>query len=88
MMIEGIMIFHMGFWKIWIGQEEYVAYEGLPIEIKIQNHYVKMYIGKDYNEYNVWFVEFPEDVAFDLRQFEAYKVRVKTMNLLKEEDVL
>ncbi|GAB3808861.1 hypothetical protein [Virgibacillus kimchii] len=88
MMVEGIMIFHMGFWKIWIDQEEYVAYEGLPIEIKIQNHYVKVNIGKDYTEYNSWFVEFTEDVAFNLREFEAYKVRVVSINLLKEEDVL
>lgn len=88
MMSEGIMIFHFGFWKIWIEQEEYVAYEGLPIEIKVQDHYVKMYMGKDSNEYNEWFVEFPGDIAFNLRQFEAYQIRVKTINLLKEEDVL
>lgn len=85
---EGIMVFHFDFWQIWIDQEAYVAYEGLPIEIKVQNHYVKMYMGKDYNAFNEWFIAFPEDVAFNLRPFETYQVRIKTINLLKDEDVL
>lgn len=83
--VEGIMVSNFNVWKIWIGQADYVAYEGLPIEMKLQNRYLKVNVKKDYDD---WVVEFNEDVAFNLRICEVYKVRVNPVNLLTEEDVL
>jgi len=83
MMVEGIMVYTFDVWKIWIGQEDYVAYQGMPIEINLHNHYLKFIIGKDYDD---WFVEFKEDVTFNLRKFDVYKVRVESIELMTEED--
>lgn len=83
MIRSGIMIFDIPNWKIWIGQQAYETFEGMIIEIRIQNHYYNGCLGKD----EEWFVTLEQDVAFNLRIFEVYKVRIQSIELIPAFDV-
>jgi len=83
-MKEGIMISNYNTWQIWIGQEAFIVYEGMPVEIKFQSDYLNFIIGKDYDD---WFVMYKESVAFNLRHPDVYKIRVAPIELMREEDV-
>lgn len=83
-MREGIMLSDRGGWKIWIGQEAYSVYEGMPLEIKFQSDYLNFIVGKDCED---WFVEHWGAVTFNLRHLDVYKVRAATIELMDEEDV-
>ncbi|WP_066189527.1 MULTISPECIES: DUF5348 domain-containing protein [Gracilibacillus] len=78
MMRQGIMIFDLQGWKIWIGQQDYETFEGMAFELRIQKHYFKAYLGKEDQE---WYVILDEDVAFNLRVFEVYKVRIEYIDI-------
>lgn len=80
MMRRGIMIFDAieQDWKVWIGQQSYETFEGMPFEVRIGNRYYQAHLGKDEG----WFVTLEEEVAFDLRVFEIYKVRIISIDLL------
>lgn len=82
-MRSGIMIFNMHSWKIWIGQQDYETFEGMIFEIRIQNLYYKASLGKD----DEWFVTLDQDVTFNLRVFEVYKVRIPSIDLISAFDV-
>ncbi|WP_139345046.1 hypothetical protein [Virgibacillus pantothenticus] len=65
-------------------QEAFVVYEGMPVEIKFQSDYLNFIIGKDHDD---WFVMYKESVAFNLRPPDVYKIRVASIELMREEDV-
>lgn len=83
MMQYGILVSDLHDWKIWIGQQSYEVYEGMILEIKINDRYFKACLGKDQYE---WFIIFEEDITFNLRTFEVYKVRVETIELMPIPD--
>lgn len=80
MMKRGIMIFDVidQGWKLWFGQQSYRAFEGMHFEIRIRNRYLQANMGKC----EEWFVTLEKDVAFDLRTFEVYKIRIISIELL------
>jgi hypothetical protein len=82
-MQRGIMIFNLYDWKIWIGQQAYETFEGMAFELRIRNRYYKANLGKD----DDWFVTLDQDVTFNLRIFEVYKVRMESIDLIPEFDV-
>ncbi|HSH24640.1 MAG TPA: DUF5348 domain-containing protein [Massilibacterium sp.] len=82
-MRDGIMISDIHDWKIWMGQQEYGAYQGMVFEIKMQERYYNACLGKDNHE---WFVTLEQDVTFNLRVFEVYKVRVASADLIPVYD--
>lgn len=80
MMRRGIMIFDAmdQSWKLWFGQQSYETFEGMYFEIRMRNHYYRAILGKD----EEWFVTLEEDVTFDLRIFEVYKIRIISIDLV------
>lgn len=79
-MRRGIMIFDAldQNWKLWFGQQSYETFEGMYFEIRIRNQYFGGSLGKD----DGWFVTLKEDVTFDLRIFEVYKIRIISIDLI------
>ena len=65
-------------WKLWFGQQSYESFEGMYFEIRILHHYHWACLGKEEG----WFVTLEEDVSFDLRIFEVYKIRIVSIELL------
>lgn len=79
MMRRGIMIFDAmdRNWQLWFGQQSYVTFEGIDFEIRIRNQYFRACLGKD----EEWFVTIEENVTFELRLFEVYKIRISSIDL-------
>lgn len=80
MMRRGIMIYDWieQSWKLWFGQQSYETFEGMNFEVRIRNQYFQASLGKN----DEWFVTLEEEVTFDLRIFEVYKVRIISIDLL------
>lgn len=78
MMRRGIMIFDAinQSWELWFGQQSYETFEGMNFELRIRNQYFQAVLGKDED----WFVALEEDVTFDLRVFEVYKIRIVSVD--------
>jgi hypothetical protein len=79
-MRRGIMVFDgmAQEWNLWFGQQSYPAFEGMLFEIRINNRYYQTLLGKD----DGWFVTLEEEITFDLRVVEVYKIRIISIELL------
>ena len=75
-MKRGILVYNQvqQEWRVWVGHQVYLIDQGYLIELRINNHYFKAFLEKDYD----WFVTLDGDVSFTLHQHEVYKVRIRT----------
>jgi len=55
----------------------------MAFELRIRNRYYKAHLGKD----DDWFMTLDQDVTFNLRVLEVYKVRMESIGLIQEFDV-
>ena len=67
MMESGILVSNLHDWQVWIGHRSYDVYEGMMLEIKIENCYFKACLGKDQYE---WFLIIEEDCLVQNRSTE------------------
>lgn len=73
MMKRGIMVFDQmnDRWRIWIGQRSIDVEQGHLFQLRIKNQYHLILVEKDID----WFISFDEDLSFNLRSYEVYKVK-------------
>ncbi|MFZ3588901.1 DUF5348 domain-containing protein [Bacillus sp. DJP31] len=76
MMKRGILVFdhRNDTWRVWIGQRSYGVEQGQTIELRIRNHYYQAYVEKDFD----WFITMNQNVSFNLKPLEIYKVKIFT----------
>jgi hypothetical protein len=74
MIKRGILVFDHkdDRWRVWIGQRSYDVEQGQTIEMRIRNHYYQAYVEKDFD----WFITLEQDVSFNLKSDEIYKVKI------------
>jgi hypothetical protein len=78
MMKRGIMVFDHpnDRWRIWIGQRPIDVEQGNLIQLRIKNQYYLALVEKDFD----WFISLDEDLSFNLRSYEVYKVKIQPSN--------